>query len=63
MEFKLCYIGSDLYGDARLLDSDVNAGSLQRTVTRMNAKQGTEYTYKNKNLENLIFEHDPDQSQ
>lgn len=41
MEFKLCYIGHELYGDRRLIMPEVDPQEVQGTVTRYNAKQGT----------------------
>ncbi|CDW77273.1 phospholipid-translocating p-type flippase family [Stylonychia lemnae] len=53
MEFKLCQIGQQLYGDANLLEYDTKP--LQQKVLRYNQKQGTQYTFKNKQIENVLF--------
>lgn len=48
MEFKLCHVGYEVYGDTRLLEPEIPLETLQRKVTRTNVKQGTEYAFKNK---------------
>lgn len=53
MEFKICQIGYQLYGEATLLEYDTKP--LQQKVLRKNLKQGTQYTFKNKQIESVLF--------
>lgn len=47
MEFKLCHIGNELYGDTSILENE-NAPQSEQKILRYNKKQGTQYTFKNK---------------
>lgn len=60
MEFKLCYVGGDLYGDGSILEDGQQ--TIQRQVTKRNVSQGTEYTFKNKALETMLFTDNHDYS-
>ena len=48
MEFKLCHIGNELYGDASILENEFATNTDEKKVLRYNKKQGTQYTFKNK---------------
>lgn len=54
MEFKLCHIGNELYGDASILENEF-AKTDEKKVLRYNKKQGTQYTFKNKQIENVLY--------
>ena len=38
MEFKLCHVGYEVYGDTRLLEPEIPTELLKRKVTRQNFK-------------------------
>lgn len=52
MEFKLCHIGNELYGDTSILRNEHAAA---QPVLRYNKKQGTQYTFKNKQIEAVLY--------
>ena len=52
MEFKLMYVGSELYGNPQDLDSDT--GGLQRKVTHTDTKTGIEYAFQSEALNELL---------
>ena len=54
MEFKLCHIGNELYGDTSILENE-NAPQSEQKILRYNKKQGTQYTFKNKQIENTLY--------
>ena len=67
MEFRLCMVGEQVYGDQLQLSSVANVGAdleqrLDESVgsdsarSHRNAKQGASYMFKNKNLEHLLFQ-------
>jgi hypothetical protein len=41
MEFKLCHIGNELYGDASILENEFADKTDEKKVLRYNKKQGT----------------------
>ena len=51
MEFKLCHVGFELYGDSRLLEPAVDNSKISSVVLRKNSKQGTQYVFKNNALD------------
>ncbi|TNV86611.1 hypothetical protein FGO68_gene4748 [Halteria grandinella] len=56
MEFKLCHIGSALYGDTSILKNEnATAEQKQKEILRYNKKQGTQYTFKNKQIEEVLY--------
>lgn len=56
MEFKIAYMGKQLYGDPRVIGMGSTFGGLKRTVTMTNVKQGTEFTFKDGKLENTLYD-------
>ena len=65
MEFKSCKIGTKIYGDdlgfSLKSQDSISASPLPQSRSSdrrmsMNLKQGTTYSYQNKNLENVLFE-------
>ena len=59
MEFKLCHIGNELYGDTSILR---NEHADAQPVLRYNKKQGTQYTFKNKQIEAVLYGRQEDDS-
>lgn len=55
MEFKLMYVGNELYGDPKDLEPvKVEAEGLQRKVTHTDTKSGIEYSFNSKKLSKII---------
>jgi P-type E1-E2 ATPase len=55
MEFKLCHIGNELYGDTSILENEHATKTENQKILRFNKKQGTQYTFKNKQIENVLY--------
>lgn len=56
MEFKLCHIGNEIYGDASILENEhQNNNEGEKVVLRFNKKQGVQYCFKNKQIENVLY--------
>lgn len=57
MEFKLCHIGNEIYGDASILENEHQDTEKkeEKKVLRFNKKQGVQYCFKNKQIENILY--------
>ena len=55
MEFKLCHIGHEIYGDVSILQNEHATNTESTKILRYNKKQGTQYTFKNKQIENTLY--------
>jgi len=62
MQFKLCYVGFELYGDSSLLKANVNPYEVNPPILRSNTKQGVQYVFKNKQLDDIVFNADVEDS-
>ena len=61
MEFKLLYVGDDMYGDAKDLEPQLGfsePSKLQRQVTHVDTKGGLEYSFKCEKLDNVLKNQD-----
>ena len=55
MEFKMCKIGINLYGDSRALGDETTEGpGLVRKVTSKMSKAGVEYAFESADLDNCL---------
>jgi uncharacterized protein YccT (UPF0319 family) len=64
MEFKLCHIGNELYGDTSILENEhaTKGSDNNQKILRYNKKQGTQYTFKNKQIENVLYNQSQNES-